>query len=232
MLRLYQIAVTAKTAVLRTLFYFLKDRPQIGNYESYYSGSQQCGSYFSLDNYPVKLLSGQHCALLKKIAHRLVWASPVAELSRDWSVPSDLQHLLIGVSCRCSRESHVSPHVCTASVPRSHRIPWLFVFHCVPPMLTGGLCCQPGRTLSIQRLQAWGRWSIPGEVRSTFGTSCYQWIIPKKRCWYGFQLQFKLRNSSCVVIIFIKRIRFFFQHEAELKSRLERRVKTIRKDSI
>ena len=70
MLRLYQIAVTAKTAVLRTLFYFLKDRPQIGNYESYYSGSQQCGSYFSLDIYPVKLLSGQHCALLKKMAHQ------------------------------------------------------------------------------------------------------------------------------------------------------------------
>lgn len=139
-----------------------------------------------------------------------VWASPVVELSRDWSVPSDLRHHLIGVSCRCSRESHVSPHMCTASVPRSHRIPWLLVFHCVPPMLTGGLCCQPGHTLSIQRLQECRRWPIPGDVRSTFGTSCHQWVLPKKRCWYGFQLQFRLRNSSCVVIIFIKRIRFFF----------------------
>lgn len=70
-----------------------------------------------------------------------VWASPVAELSRNWSVPSDLQHLLIGVSCRCSRESHVSPQMCTPSVLRSHRISWLLVFHCVPPILIGGLCC-------------------------------------------------------------------------------------------
>lgn len=86
-----------------------------------------------------------------------VWASPVVELSRDSSVPSDLQHLLIGVSCRCSRESHVSPQMCTASVPRSHHISWLLVFHYVPPILTGGLCCQPGHTLSIQRLQEWGK---------------------------------------------------------------------------
>lgn len=60
---LHQIVDTAKEVVFRTLFYFLKYRPQISNYECHYSGSQQCGSYFSLDNYSVKLMSDQHCAL-------------------------------------------------------------------------------------------------------------------------------------------------------------------------
>lgn len=139
-----------------------------------------------------------------------VWASPVAELSRDSSVPTDLQHLLIGVSCRCSRESHVSPQMCTATVPRSHPISWLLVFHYGPPVLTGGLCCQPGTHSPFNAFRSGGRRPIPKDVRNIFGTSCYEWFLPKKRCWCGFQLQFKLRNSSYVVIIFIKRIRFFF----------------------
>lgn len=44
--------------------------PKISNNESYYSGSQQCGGYFSLDNYLVKLMSDQRHALFKKMVHR------------------------------------------------------------------------------------------------------------------------------------------------------------------
>lgn len=44
--------------------------PKISNYESYYSGSQQCGGYFSLDNYLVKLMSDQRHALFKKMVHQ------------------------------------------------------------------------------------------------------------------------------------------------------------------